>query len=210
MDTKSLIPVPNVVRVNFHFTIGTNTNVHSHIYLDASTGDVTQATLDPTAAAIATLWSTNLKPWHHGTVSLTEVEVDDLGTPGNIPGSAVGPGAGSRSGDTPFADVAVLMNFKVAARYRGGKPRAYMPLLNAGDLQDNSHWNATILGNLQTAWRTFITGCEGLSGSTIGPAFHCSVRYIHAGAPLTTPVVDPVVQSTCNPIPGSQRRRLGR
>jgi hypothetical protein len=143
-------------------------------------------------------------------VSLTQVEVDDLGTPGNIPGSAPGPGTGGRTGDLPFADTAVLLNFKVARRYRGGKPRAYMPFLTPGDLFDNNHWNSTIVASLQTQWRSFITACQSLGASTIGPAFHCSVSYIHDKVVLTAPIVDPVVLSTVNAIPGSQRKRLGR
>jgi hypothetical protein len=202
--------VPGVVRVNFIFTVGTNTNVHSHIYLQSDTGDVTQTDLNPAATLIAAAWASNLKAWHHATVSLTTVEVDDLGTPGNVPGSAVGPGPGSRSGDTPFADVAALFNFKVSRRYRGGKPRAYMPLFNAGDLQDNNHWNSTMATTLIGAWRAFITAITTTPTTGLFPAFHVSVSWIADKVVLTTPIVDPVVQSTLNPIPGSQRRRMGR
>lgn len=202
--------VPNFIKVNFKFSIGTNSNVSSHLFFHYTTGSIDDSLLTPTATAIAAAWGTNLKPWHHAQVSLDLVEVEDLGVPGSLPGSASGPGPGSRSGDMPFADVAVLINFHIPRRYRGGKPRVYMPLLNAADISAPNQWNATILGNLQTAWRAFITACHSLTGPALNPMDHSAISYISGGSVRPTPLTDIVTLSVCSPIPGSQRRRMGR
>jgi len=120
------------------------------------------------------------------------------------------------------AGVAVLMNHHIARRYRGGKPRSYLPLMTPGNMDTPSAWSDSTIAGFNTQWAAFTTAVLALeSGDTLLDEF-VSVSYYKgyaAGRPRSnghlyfppgireTPIVDTILRSTMNPKPGSQRRR---
>jgi hypothetical protein len=108
------------------------------------------------------------------------------------------------------AETAVLVNFTIARRYRGGKPRVYWPAGVSAQLNNPVSWQSTFVSAFRTAFNAFLNGVT--SGITPPPAvdYLCSVSYHTGGALRPTPVVDKVLDWEVNAIPGSQRRRMGR
>jgi hypothetical protein len=117
------------------------------------------------------------------------------------------------------------MNFKVGRRYRGGKPRIYLPWGSASDQATLNQWTSGFISSAATAWTNFITaiaaapwsGASGLkqvnvsfySGFTneTGPSGRArAVSTPRAGSA----VVDDIIAHSLNTIYGVQRSRLAR
>jgi hypothetical protein len=129
---------------------------------------------------------------------------------------------GTASGTPVPAGVALLQNFTVARRYRGGKPRIYLPVGTSATLQNASTWTSGFVTSMNAAWAsasTFIPAAAP-SGTTI--TGQVSVSYykdftVFIGSTgrarnistLRTggPVIDSITAATVNAKPASQRRR---
>jgi hypothetical protein len=90
--------------------------------------------------------------------SLAEVDVLDIATTSGRGGSATTPVAGNRSGSAMPAQVAMGIEFNIAERYRGGKPRCYLPVGVDSDQQNPGQWTSTFTALCGTAWGDFIAG----------------------------------------------------
>jgi hypothetical protein len=113
--------------------------------------------------------------------------------------------AGTRAGDDLSAGTAALVNFHIARRYRGGKPRAYLPLGVAGDIV-TGRWSGSFVTAVFNAMTDFQADALGL-GVGCAIASPISVSYVNAGAPRVIPVKDDITSWTVPALVGSQRRR---
>jgi hypothetical protein len=116
---------------------------------------------------------------------------------------------------------------KIARRYRGGKPRTYLPMGDSGYLLNPQEWNTTFLGLAQAALNqiisdyavTTVAGCSlgtlvnvsYYSGFTIRPSPPIAgVRAKNIPTVRTAAVVDAVTSWTAEAKLASQRRRNTR
>jgi hypothetical protein len=138
------------------------------------------------------------------------VETMDLSTTATPPGVNAQVIAGTEGGVALPASTAVLMNQRIGRRYRGGHPRIYLPFFNMSDLNAPQKWQTSSITALQTAWGTFLTSI--LNVAAPGPTcdFVANVSYYSNRSLRPTPLVDTVLSHVINPIPASQRRRMGR
>jgi hypothetical protein len=70
------------------------------------------------------------------------------------------------------------MHYPVARRYRGGKPRSYVPWGTADDLGDRQDWDSGVLTAFHTGWSAIISALE--AAYPIGAATFvsmCAVSY---------------------------------
>lgn len=210
-NPNAVLPdVPGVYKIDFTFQIGTNTGAHSHLYVATSASNAPTSDLSAFASFIATSWGTDMVAQCHSSVTLTFVQVFDLGHGGKLPGTWAGTKQGTGSGSLPPADMCMLVNMTVGRRYKGGHPRLYLPCLTPGQLQTNNTWSSSTLAGATTALTAFINHVIGYSGAAGPITGVVSVSYRTGGALRPTPIVDNVSGLTVNPIPGSQRRRLQR
>jgi hypothetical protein len=175
------------------------------------------------AGAVGTAWVNTLAPMAYSATVLVEVDVQDVGP--NSLGSGVGSMShpGTRSGFACNANVCALLHFSVARRYRGGKPKMFLPYGTTADQADNRSWVPGFVSGMATAWDSFITSIQGSAwtGGTIGSqanvsyyaGFHSvqyppSNRYKNVPTPRGTPIVEAITGVTCATVFGSQRRRL--
>lgn len=176
------------------------------------------------ASAINGFWLAGMVSYAHTDVILTEVVCTDLSSSSGFQGVNTTPQTGTRGGVLLPGGTCVLINYHMTRRYRGGKPRNYLPYLDASDLNGAQVWNSTPLGLLLAAWVAFIGDVEGTTYSTATIGGQCNVSYyagftnVPYGSPTkyrrtptvrVTPVVDAVVATSANPAPASQRRRNG-
>jgi hypothetical protein len=216
--------VPNVVRVQLKHTIGDDHDVLDRFYIGYAGSIPTATNLDTFAGSIGAAWVSDLRPEFSSDVTLTEIIVVDLSSDTAAEGTLTEGEAGSRTGGMLPAANAALINFQIARRYRGGKPRIYLPAGTDSDVATPQTWSTEFVGEFSTAWANFIAavlaapwGGGGLLsqknvsyflGSTVelsGVVPYQRARVVPT--PRAVPVVDQITAFSFNPIFGSQRRR---
>lgn len=147
----------------------------------------------------------------------------DLTSPTSGRGEFPASNAGTRGSTLiPFGAAAVI-DMKIARRYRGGKPRIYLPLGIDSDLTGGYQWTTGFQGAVNAAWAGVRGTGIGLSvsGTTLSeqvavsyydgftnvpygtPTKYRRVPTLRVGGPLT----DIVTEGVCAAHVGSQRRR---
>jgi hypothetical protein len=154
---------------------------------------------------------------------LNEVDVLDLSTTSGSSGITAASHAGTNTGSVLSANTAVNCEYDIARRYRGGKPRMYLPGPVQESLQTPSKWLDVFVGDVNTGVSAFFTALEALSIGSMGTLDHVNISFYH-GVYTTTPpwrgpgfkyppkyrdvaLVDPVEGYSCKSEVSSQRRR---
>ncbi|MBA0084905.1 MAG: hypothetical protein HRJ53_07915 [Acidobacteria bacterium Pan2503] len=212
-----LPPVPSVIKYRFLNDVGASLNASWHLFMHTTAGPVVTADLTSLANNAAASWLANLAPRVPTTTVLREVVTEDLGHSSTIPGEWAGSHAGTYPTAGQSAEVATLVNFKIARRYRGGKPRVYLPQGVSAQMNNPVQWQSTYVSQVQGDWANFINAILSSSPPSATIDKQVSVSYFsgHSGVPPVptprpTPLVDDVIYATVNSIPASQRRRMGR
>lgn len=216
--------VPGVLRLQLKHTLGSDVDVLDRIYLQYTGTAPTSSGLNTMASSVETAWASDLKSYFTTNGSLTEVVIEDLSSASGGVGTWSGSTAGTRTGGVLAAGSAVLLNFSIARRYRGGKPRIYLPYLVSADTASPQTWNGTTLAALLTAWNTFVTAviAAAPSGTTI--TNQANVSYYSGFTNFTGPtgrmrarstvrataLIDAVTATSTNAKVASQRRRNGQ
>lgn len=162
------------------------------------------------AESIFGAWNTNIIPYQTTDISLTGVQVTDLTSDTGAQASYEGSEAGTSVREIITGGVAVLAQYTVARRYRGGHPRTYILAGGQGDLLNTSQWTSTFVGSMNTQWEAFLNAVVGLSsgGCTVGD--QVIVSYRTGNAPRTDALVENVTYTGISSTVASQRRRARR
>jgi len=218
-----LPPTPSLVaRVGLNFS--QNTKYGSRFFLAYNGSAATNADCASLAAYVDAAWATYLAGSCSTDLALIGTTVQDL--------SSLSPGFGqsttSHNGTEAFAavseSVSACIDFKIARKYRGGKPKIFLPNGTVNDVADQRSWGSTFITNLNAAWGNFITHLLAFTSTTLNPSGQVNVSYYNGHntatppwrgpgykyPPLkrTVPVVDPITSVATRTIFGSQRRRL--
>lgn len=217
--------VPNVLVNKLHFHIAEDLAVVTRLFFKYAGGPPSSADCTTLAAASLVEAAAHLYAVLSTANSLEFCEITDLAT--NPPGSGTsGSGtAGSESGGPLPVGTAVLANYTLLRRYRGGKPRSYWPLGTDSDLQDGSTWKGTSVTAFDTAIADYIAGMVGQAAGTTTIGAHANISYFHGFTSVTNPItgrtkdvanlrpvplVDSIQAAGVNGKPGNQRRRFQR
>ena len=185
-------------------------------------GPPTAANCNGIATSVRTAWTNRLQNLTGTNINLTSVVVTDVASNTGAQGVDSTVVSGTYAGAPLAAGTAVLINHVIARRYRGGKPRTYLPAGSAAALSGPSDWTTAFANGLTANWNLFIsdiiaTGGAGItivdyrnigfySGYTLGPAQPGGFRKKIA-TPRAAPVQDVISTSNVNLKPASQRRR---
>lgn len=215
-------PTP-VLKVRFKMTYADDPSVATGLYFAYSGTAPTGAQLTTFAGVLAAEWATAMSPLQASNISLVEIDCEDIGSSTGASGTWTGTHAGTRGGTSLTGQVCVIMNYAIARRYRGGKPKGFFPAGVAGDLADADTWGSSFRALMVAAVEDIVTAGIGApwTGATIPGT--CNVSYyegfdvfiepsgrarniskLRAGGP----VVDTVLTYTANPKVGTQRRRI--
>lgn len=219
----ALVDYPGVLKVRTHFTIGSDINVVTGLHFTYTGTPPSNATCATIASNIYGNAVTTLQNMMADGTNLVGVDVQDLTTPTSGFGEHLATTAGTRGTDVLPAGVAVLQNFPINRRYRGGKPRAYWPFGKASDLLNPSTWDTAFVAAAEAALGGYFVGivASGSGGCTIVELVSISYysgftavqnpitgRWRNVPKPRTVAIApDPVLSVPVNPKPGSQRRR---
>lgn len=218
----ALPPVAKTLRVSLKTTDGVALNERTRFYLAYTGPAPTVAQLNTFATAVSTEWATHMLALYNAAIHLVEVDVTDLDSVSGAVGSNTTVVAGTRAGTANPQALAALVNFHIARRYRGGKPRVYLAAGVAADQASTSQWTAAFQSALVTAWNQLIAACVAAPWASATITGQINVSY-YAGFtvvtnPVTgraknvaklrvTPVQDTVTAVTVNLVFASQRRR---
>lgn len=216
-------PVVAAVRCHLDYLDTDGFMAGNRFYLTYSGSAPTPANCVTLAGDISSAWAAHLASQVDNHISLNEVDVLDLGSASGASGQDTTSHAGTGGVSALPANVAINVEFNIARRYRGGKPRMYLPGGLSGELQDDAHWTSVFVGQVNTAVAAFFAALNALTIGSMGTLQHSNISYFHGHntsqppwrgpgykyPPLyrTTPVVDPVEGYACKALVGSQRRR---
>lgn len=217
----ALPPVANVIRSEFKHTLQGDVDLLNRCYWEY-TGTTTGTSLFDMAEALAAAWHTNLHPLMVNVATLENVQCMDLTTTSS-PVADYAPGTtGGISTAYMAAGSAAVLQFEIARRYRGGKPKMFIGGLSQSQIATTQTWNATFLADLFEAWTALAAGVldaeyggittishqvnvsyyEGFTNTT-GPTGRAKTK----PTPRETPLVDIITGYSVNPNIASQRRR---
>lgn len=222
----SLPPVPGCLKAVITWQPGPGVkaqNVHHYSY----TGTPPAATdLTAIATHLQTLVVAQFIPLCCNPCTYESVQMTDLASATGLQATVSAPTPGTEAGSLLPAQVAALVNYHIVNRYRGGKPRSYYPFGNQSALQGDDAWAPSFVSAVTGAALSVITGMSAFTSGGTQVTGQVAVSYYsgynppvtHPGGRVTqTPALRPggpvlykVTTATCNPIPGTQRRRLGR
>jgi hypothetical protein len=200
-----------------------NTLAGSRFYLSYGGSAPTPANCATLAGNIAAAWEADIAPLVDQSWSLVEVDVLDIATYTGLSGQWTGNNAGTRPGTPLPAQCSVGVEFNIARRYRGGKPRMFFPPGNTGDTADNSHWLVAYYNQWSASMGTFIAACVASPPGAIGPLAHVNLSYFdgyntntppwrgpgHKYPPKYRPTAlhDPVLSYSGKAVIASQKKR---
>lgn len=220
----ALPPVANCLKYDVHFSAGLDTRAMSRLHFTYTGSAPSGADCVSLAGSARAAWNTNIKSLCSVNNELIFVTVTDIASNTGAAGTDTTAVPGTRAGSNLQGATAALFNHTISRRYRGGKPRTYLPLGVAGDTVGAGAWQSAFQTAANTGIAAFIAAIKASSsGSTVISNF-VSVSYYSGftnktgptgrskarSTPRATPLVDVINGSVLNPIPGTQRRRAGR
>jgi hypothetical protein len=161
-------------------------------------------------------------PLMHPQVTLESVTVVDITTTSGHQGMGGTPLVGTRTGGQLAPATSALVRHAIGTRYRGGKPRSYMPFGTSTDIGTTGLWDSAFVTAVDSAWGSFIAAVIGNveGGTTIGqymvlsyydgvnpPVMLPSGRVKQSSKLRTVPVQYDITGHTTSEVIASQRRR---
>lgn len=222
MPALPATPSP-VIRVKLVGLQGANLDVSVRFYLAYTGTAPTNAQCATFAGNVGTEWAASMAPYTNSDFTATSADVEDVSILSGGTGAGTFTHVGTQSGTPLGGQVASLINFGIARRYRGGKPRVYHPAGSEAGLASINQWSTTQQTNVNAAWTSFINALIGVpwSGGTISGQVNVSyyagfasyqnpvtMRWKNLNTPRATPVVDTITSHSLNLLLGTQRRRI--
>jgi len=219
----TVVPLPDTpcVRVRVSGTDAAGNSWGTRFYLSYSGSAPSGANCATLASDIASSWNGDFGSLIQADTITTEVDVLDIATDAGLSGQWTGSDAGSRSGDILPAQTAMNVEYGIARRYRGGKPRAFFPLGVITDLSTSNAWAGSFLTATTTAVEAFFTAIAALDVGSMGTLAHVNLSYYKGFTNITnssgreravptyraTALHDVITGYFPKSILGSQRRR---
>jgi hypothetical protein len=155
-------------------------------------------------------------------VSLIECIVTDLSSTSGGQGTESSTTPGGKTPGALSMATCLLINYHISRRYRGGKPRNYLPWLVETDLVNRREWNPAAVSAAEGALSTFFAAFIGQVEGTTTITEHINISYFDGFTVVTSPttgraknvpvrrtvpLVDAITGFTGSTRPASQRRR---
>jgi hypothetical protein len=211
------------MHVQLDFLVGTDSAAMTRFYLLYTGGPPSGADMTSFASTLMVGCVGALPAVMHPDTSIESVTLTDLSSPTGATGFASTPTPGVRTGDALPAGAAVLGNYHIARRYRGGRPRGYWPLGTATDLLTRQTWVGASVSAFESAIETVTNTLDGSFHGTTSVGLPVSVSYYQGFTSVLNIItgrtrdvakirtgaipVDLVVSGSVNPHVSSQRRR---
>jgi hypothetical protein len=217
------VPLPDVpcLRVRMTGTDNAGNDWGTRFYLSYAGSAPTGANCTTLASDIAGAFATDLAALVVTGTYLTEVDVLDIATDSGLSGQWTGSDEGSRSGNSNPAQVCFNVEYGIARRYRGGKPRSFWPFGSSTDQLNQSMWESATVTAVNSGIEAFFTAVQALSVGAVGALSHVNLSYYKGFTNITnssgreravptyrdTALHDTVTGYFAKQVMGSQKRR---
>lgn len=167
-------------------------------------------------------WATDLASLCGSDKALTATIVSDLSQNTLPNGEDLTVVPGSHVSTSAPASVAALLELPIPVKYRGSKPKIWLPFGTDGDLASDTSWSSGFIANVNAAWANYRNAIGAIHSGTVSVSTQCAISYF--GPPTipntgpgrnkfkstqrTTPIVYDVGVAALRVKFGSQRRRL--
>lgn len=219
--TAPPLPESPALRIRLDYTNTDTFLAGSRFFLSYAGAAPTPGNCATIAGDIAAAWETHLAALVNGDWSLTEVDVLDISSLSGASGQWTGSNAGTLSGDNLTSATAINVEFGIARRYRGGKPRMFLPSPTSDQLEDVGHYSDAFQATVAAAMVAFMTEVEALSVGAVGVLAHVNISYYSGFTNITNSsgrtravpkyraaaLLDTVNSYGCKKVIGSQKRR---
>jgi len=209
------------MRIRLDYTDADDALAGSRFFLSYAGAAPTAGNCAAIATDVAAAWATHMAPLIIANYSLTEVDVIDIASYTGASGQWTGSNAGGDEGTPIASQVATNVEFGIARRYRGGKPRMFFPPPSIAAKLNDGTWTTTFVGEVNTAVAAFFTEIEAISVGAVGALAHVNLSYYSgftnhtntSGRERAVPtyrtaaLVDTVNGYSCKARMGSQKRR---
>jgi hypothetical protein len=214
-------PASPCVRVRLDYQQDTGNLGGSRFFLSYAGSAPTGANCTALADGIEAAWVANLQPLISNVWSLVEVDVLDIATEMGLSGQWTGTETGSRSGISLPSQCCTNVEYNIARRYRGGKPRMFLPPGVGNDQASPDQWSDTYIGEVNTGMAAFFAAIAALSIGAMGALAHVNLSYYKGFTNITnssgreravptyrdSALLDTVSGYSAKTVIGSQRRR---
>jgi hypothetical protein len=218
--------VNDVVRIVLDYTNNAATgkiiNRMDWLYTGAGGTGAEMLTL---ATNISGYWGAHCADLAPSESALASVTCTDLTTTSSPTAEFTSPVSGTRSGTQNSAQVAFLVSKKIATRYRGGKPKTFLPYGTASDLLSVGAWESTFVASVTGGWNAFVAAITADASYCTFSEEVCVSYYGPPNVVITNPVTGrartvstqravplkyPIVSYEYEAQVATQRRRTGR
>lgn len=216
--------VPGVVRVSLKFTADASIDLGTHFYLSYTGGTPTASDCETIAGGAQGGFGGSWMPEAGSNLTLVQVACQDLSSSSGAIGfnNTTQNGGGAQTILT--ASAAAVVNHQIGRRYRGGKPRNYMPGVQPSQLNGSNELSTAAQAAFLSAWEAAIAHTLDIGGGGVTLQNIVNVSYFEGFTAVLNPVtgrtrdvpklrlggpqVDVINSSTVAIKLGSQRRRL--
>jgi len=219
----ALPAAPGVVRVNLQLKVGDDNSALNRFYIHYSGTAPTAAQLSTFSGAVGTAWAGNLAAIHAQDKTLTAVQCEDLSSSTGAVGFDSTSHVGTHGASGITGATCGQINFLIARRYRGGKPKIFLPVGNTGDTAGMQKWTGAFITSMFNDWTAFMTAVLAAGWAAAGTLEHVNVSYFSGFTVVTNPithrarnvptvrgapVVDAVIAYGIEDTMATQRRRM--
>lgn len=216
--------VPGVLKLTLDWIIDTDSAAQTITHWAYSGGPPSTSQCVTLAADFASAFGTACSGSFVADHAVSAETVLDLSSSSGAAGTSPTHIAGTHSGTALTNGVNAVILHEIAQRYRGGRPKNWLPFGSQTDLANNSTWIGASASGFAAAWNSFRTGALAITVGGVSITNQVAVSY-YSG--YNTPVVQPsgrvkqslklrpggpviyIVQShTCPVKLGSMRRRV--
>lgn len=215
--------VPSVVDLKLTFTTAGSVPASTHFYFSYSGGPPQAADLTSFAADAASEWSTQIAGQTGNNIALTEVSATDMQTNSGAVGIWTGENKGTSPDISLSSGACFNVGAKIARRYRGGKPKVFLPGVPTAYLGTGNELTPGAISDITGAVIAFVGALSAKSFPSFTTTNAVNVSFYSGFTTVvnpttgrsrnvpklrSTPVVDVISTWACSPKLGSQRRRL--
>jgi hypothetical protein len=172
-------PLPDVpaIRVRLDYTDSDSFQGGSRLFFQYSGGPPSTSDLDAVITEVLAAYSTNFAPLIHSDWTLSEIDVLDIASnSGNSKTRIVSEGGGYTGATLP-SSAAVNIEYDIARRYRGGKPRMFAPPPGNTAMTNAAEWLPAFQTQWNNAFAAFVTAVLGGSYGSITLQHHINLSY---------------------------------
>jgi|SRR5271165_612507 len=172
-------PPPDVqtVRVRLDYDHDSGLKGGNRFYLSFTGTRPDGSTADTLATTIQTAWSAQFQPLFNPVWQLVEVDVLDITDDMGASGFWTGSDAGTNTGTPLPADACMNVEYDIARRYRGGKPRIYFPGATDGNQLNDTTWQSSFIADYAAAVPAFFSAIHSGAPGSMGDVNHISLSF---------------------------------